>query len=242
MSWSSVLLVGSCAVGGAVAGWFVPLWVGRLPEPELADDEAEATPKPPYTELASWRGLRPLAVVAAAVVCGLLGWRLGWHPALPALLYVGVVGVVLTYVDIRVHLLPNAIVLPSYLVVLGLLAVGGLASGEWAPVGWAVVWGAAIWTLFAVIVLIYPPGMGFGDVKLVGLLGLGVGWFGPGHVLSGVVAGFLLGGVVGLGLLLARRTTRKSPIPFGPFLVAGFFLSGLAGPDLIPWYAAQLAG
>lgn len=236
MPWSSVLLIGLCALGGAIAAWFTPVWIARLPEPDLADDET----KPPYTELASWPALRPVAMACSAVLCGLFAWRLGPHPALPALLYVGFVGVVLTYIDLRVRLLPNAIVLPSYPILLGLLLIGAIVSGEWARFGWTVLWGAAVWTLFAVAVLIYPPGMGFGDVKLVGLLGFGVGWFGAGQVLLGVLAGFVLGGVVSVGLLIARRANRKSPIPFGPFLVAGFVLAALAGPDLLPWYVDQI--
>lgn len=187
-------------------------------EPE-ADDEPELIP---YPELARRRGLRVVAVTAAAACCAVLGWRVGWHPALPALLYLAIAGVVLTYIDIRVQLLPNAIVLPSYPVVIVLLALGALVTGEWVAFGRALAAGAALWSLFALVVLFHSAGMGFGDVKLVGLLAMPAGWFGVLEVLLGLFLAFCLGGLVALVLLLLRRVHRRSPIPFGPFLIVGF--------------------
>ncbi|GAB3411837.1 prepilin peptidase [Flindersiella endophytica] len=259
MEATQVALIGGCVVLGALAGGLAPAWVRRLPEPvpEIqADDGAAAaaltpageadvdpTPiedKPPYTELAQWPRLRYAAGFAAAVCAGLVAWRIGWHPALPAWLFLIAAGVVLAYVDIRVHLLPNAIVLPAYPIVLVLLTIGALASGEWGALLRAMICGAALWALFAVAVLIYPAGMGFGDVKLAGLLGLATGWFGAANVLLGLVLAFCLGGLVSLGLVLARRAGRKSAVPFGPFLLVGFLLAALSGPDLIAWYVGHL--
>ena len=71
------------------------------------------------------------------------------------------------------------------------------------------------------LVVVYPAGMGFGDVKLAGLLGLYLGWVGWGAVLIGAFAAFLLGGVFSIGLLVTRRATRGSGIPFGPWMIAG---------------------
>ena len=71
--------------------------------------------------------------------------------------------------------------------------------------------------------------MGFGDVKLAALLGLYLGWLGWSSVAVGAFAGFLLGGVVGVALIVARRGAgRKSRIPFGPFMLAGAFLAVFA--------------
>lgn len=191
---------------------------GTAEEPALGDG-----PEPiPYPELARRRGLRVFASTAAAAGCAALGWRVGWHPALPTLLYLAVVGVVLTYVDIRVQLLPNAIVLPSYPVVIALLAVAAVVTGEWTAFARALASGAVLWTLFAVPLLFRFAGMGYGDVKLVGLLGMPVGWFGVSEVLVGLFLAFCLGGIVALVLVLLRRAHRKTPIPFGPFLIVGF--------------------
>jgi leader peptidase (prepilin peptidase)/N-methyltransferase len=81
--------------------------------------------------------------------------------------------------------------------------------------------GAALWLFYFVLRMIYPPGMGFGDVKHAGELGMYLGYLGWGHVFAGTFAAFLLGGLWSLGLLAARRGTLKSDIPFGPFMLAG---------------------
>ncbi len=60
-----------------------------------------------------------------------------------------------------------------------------------------------------------------GDVKLGGLLGGYLGWFGWFDVYYGIFAGFLIGAVLSIGLLMARRATMKTAIPFGPMLVLG---------------------
>jgi leader peptidase (prepilin peptidase)/N-methyltransferase len=63
--------------------------------------------------------------------------------------------------------------------------------------------------------------MGFGDVKLAGVLGMYLGFLGWGHVFAGTFAAFIFGGLWSLGLLVARRGTLQSAIPFGPFMLAG---------------------
>ena len=78
-----------------------------------------------------------------------------------------------------------------------------------------------LWLFYFVLRLIHPPGMGFGDVKLAGVLGLYLGYLGWSHVFAGTFAAFLLGGLWSLGILIARRGTLRSAIPFGPFMLAG---------------------
>jgi leader peptidase (prepilin peptidase)/N-methyltransferase len=84
--------------------------------------------------------------------------------------------------------------------------------------------------------------MGFGDVKLAGVLGLFLGWLGWGEVISGGFLGFLFGGVVGVGLIMARRAGRKSQIPFGPFMLAGALVAILAGGALADLYLDSVLG
>jgi leader peptidase (prepilin peptidase)/N-methyltransferase len=149
---------------------------------------------------------------------------------LAACLYFVVAAVRLTVVDVRHHLLPNRIVFPSYAVGGTLLPAAALASagGAEAVVGdlpgtvVQVVAGAGIlWVFYFVLRLVYPPGMGFGDVKLAGVLGLYLGYLGWGHLFAGTFLAFLLGGLWSLGLLATRRGTLKSAIPFGPFMLGG---------------------
>src|SRR5213078_4866199 len=100
----------------------------------------------------------------------------------------------------------------------------------------------ALFGFYAVLWLVYPAGMGFGDVKLAGVLGLYLGWLGWGSVVVGGFLGFLLGGVVGGGLMVARRASRKSAIPFGPFMVTGAILAVFWGQALANAYTDHLSG
>jgi leader peptidase (prepilin peptidase)/N-methyltransferase len=74
--------------------------------------------------------------------------------------------------------------------------------------------------LFA-LVLISPRGFGLGDVKIGGVLGGYLGWFGWKDVYYGIFAGFVLGAVVAIAMLVTRRGTLKTAIPFGPMLMLG---------------------
>lgn len=154
---------------------------------------------------------------------------------LAACAYFAVMAVRLTVIDVRHHLLPNRIVFPSYAVAGVLLlaaaafAGAGAGQGEAGPVGGLmavpalrVVAGAAIlWLFYFILRFAYPPGMGFGDVKLAGVLGMYLGYLGWGHLFAGTFLAFLLGGLWSIALLAARRGTLKSSIPFGPFMLAG---------------------
>ena len=77
--------------------------------------------------------------------------------------------------------------------------------------------------------LLYPGGMGFGDVKLAGVIGLLLGFLGWGTLIVGAFSAFLLGGLFGIALLLVRKANRKSGIPFGPWMLAGAWLGIFIG-------------
>ena len=144
--------------------------------------------------------------------------------------------VLMALIDIDVKRLPNVIVLPSYLVALALLLLPAVIEGEWSAYLRALIGMAALFAFYFVLALIYPAGMGFGDVKLAGVLGLYLGWLGWGELFVGAFLGFLLGGVVGGGLMVAKRATRKSAIPFGPFMIAGAFLAIFFGASIAGAY------
>ncbi len=86
---------------------------------------------------------------------------------------------------------------------------------------------------YLLLFLINPNGMGFGDVKLAVTLGIALGWYGWPVLFAGTFAGFLLGAVYGVGLMILRRAGRRTAIPFGPFMIAGalagLLLGGLGG-------------
>ena len=155
------------------------------------------------------------------MVCGAFAWRFHDSAALPAYLYLAVVGALLAVVDVAVKRLPNPFTLPSYLVGLVLLGGAALLDGHPARVRYAVTGLAVLWALYAAQHLIAPGAIGWGDVKLAGVLGLYLGWLGSAAWWLGVLAGFVLGGLYAIGLLVSRRGSRKTEIPFGPFMLAG---------------------
>ena len=184
----------------------------------------------------------PAVELLTATTLAVLAWRIGPHADLPAFLYLGAIGVALALIDLDVKRLPNAIVLPSYL-------VGGLLLGAAAVVqedGWsmlrAVLGMAALYGLYLTLALVYPSGMGFGDVKPAGVLGLYLGWLGWAEVITGGFLGFLFGGVVGAALMVAQRAGRKSQIPFGPFMLAGALSAILWGDALADFYLDRALG
>jgi leader peptidase (prepilin peptidase)/N-methyltransferase len=124
----------------------------------------------------------------------------------------------------------------------GLLLLPAVADGAWSAYGRALLGGVALFAFYLVLALVYPAGMGLGDVKLAGVLGMALAWLGWGVWLVGAFLGFLLGAVVGLGLMAVRRAGRRTAIPFGPFMVAGTLLAIVWGQDIADWYVGLLGG
>ena len=178
----------------------------------------------------------PLVEAGTAVVFVLLALRIGLEPELVAFLYLGAIGVALALIDIDVKRLPNVIVLPSYVVAGVLLAVAAFVDGAWEDLLRSALAMAALYGFYFLLALVYPRGMGFGDVKLAGVLGLYLGWLGWAEVVTGGFLGFLFGGVGGVLLIAARRAGRKSMIPFGPYMLAGAFVAILWGGALADLY------
>jgi leader peptidase (prepilin peptidase)/N-methyltransferase len=166
----------------------------------------------------------PAAGLTTAAAAAAMWLRFGPAPEVPAFCYLAVVGVPLAFIDARWQRLPDVLTLPSYPV--GIAALG--VSAIFVPHGGrqlshGLIGMAATWLFFVLLVLIYPAGMGWGDVKLSGLIGLYLGWFGAGALLAGVLGGYLLAAVAGIGLIATGRATRKSHLPFGPFMLGGAF-------------------
>jgi leader peptidase (prepilin peptidase)/N-methyltransferase len=250
-------LVLVCALLGLIIGSFLNVVVWRVPRGESVvrpgshcpGCQREIRPRDNLPVL-SWLLLRgrcrdcdtaisaryPLVEVVTAALFGLTAAWFGLSWELPAFLYLAAITVALTLIDLDVKRLPNAIVLPSYVV--GLVLLGGAAAitGEWEALLRAGLGMVAMFAFFFVLALIYPAGMGFGDVKLAGVLGLYLGWLGWGELVIGGFLGFLLGGVVGMGLMVVRKAGRKTAIPFGPFMLIGALLSVVVAVPLTDLY------
>ena len=157
----------------------------------------------------------------------------GWSTliALVAFLYLAAISIALTLIDLDIHKLPNKIVLPAYIVGIALLGTASIIDADYDSLIRAGTGMAAMFGAYFLMAIAYPGGMGFGDVKLAGVLGLFLGWLGWGELVVGSFAAFVLGGVFSIILLASRRAGRKSGIPFGPWMLAGawvgIFLGGI---------------
>ena len=155
---------------------------------------------------------------------------------LPALLYLAAITIALALIDLDTHTLPNRIVLPAYPIGVLLLVVATIASGDWGDLLRASIGSAALFAFYLVLVLVYPGGMGLGDVKLAGVLGLFLGYLGWPALIIGAFAAFVLGGLYAIVLLVTRRVARTGGIPFGPWMLAGAWVGILGGSPLAHSY------
>jgi leader peptidase (prepilin peptidase)/N-methyltransferase len=150
----------------------------------------------------------------------------------PAQLAMGLVFVAtlaaITLTDLEQRIIPNRILLVSGLIGVAIAAVAD--PGSLPERGLAALAAGGLLLLTA---LVYPQGMGMGDVKLAALMGLYLG----GAVAPALLIGFLVGALVGVGLILREGSAaRKRGVPFGPFLALGGFIALLLGDQLIDWY------
>lgn len=213
LSW--LLLRGRCAECRAAIGWHAPL--------------VEAGTGIAFAGL-TWAAL-------ARPTVGLASWWL----ELAAQLILVVVSAMLVRIDLEFRRLPNVIVLPSILIISILLAAAAFVSGTPDRLWRMFLAGAALFAFYTVIRLISPRGMGGGDVKLAALIGLGLGYIGWGSVLVGAFAAFLTGGLYGIVLLALRRATRRTAVPFGPWMIVGGWLGMIAGEQLWALYIGASA-
>jgi leader peptidase (prepilin peptidase)/N-methyltransferase len=233
----SLLVVAASAVVAGSGSLLVPRLVGSVPEPE-PDPEPTPEPKEPCAAIAALPGLGLRSAIAGGATGALLGWGLGATWPLVVALALVPVSVALAVIDWRTRLLPTRLIAPTYAVTVGLVLVTWLAwslLGEdvgSAPLVRALVGWAGAGGLYLLLWLVHPRGMGYGDVRLSGVLGIVLGYAGWAELVVGVYGGFLLGGVLGGLLSLLRRVDRKG-YPFGPFMLLGALVGLSAGRPVI---------
>jgi leader peptidase (prepilin peptidase)/N-methyltransferase len=179
--------------------------------------------------------------IALALVTGLLfaafGARLGAHLDLLAYDAMGLGLVAMSAIDLERMIVPVRVFYPTLVVTALLLGIASVVYGREGALWRAAVVGIASSALFFVIHVVQPRGMGFGDVRLAGLVGFSTGWLGDGwHAAAragaAFLAAFVLGAVIGLGVMAATGGGRKTKIPFAPFLAAGGVVSVLFGSTI----------
>jgi leader peptidase (prepilin peptidase) / N-methyltransferase len=163
-------------------------------------------------------------------------------------------------IDLHHKRIPNAVTYPSMLSFLGLLAIGAVMHTEVSitrgAIGFAAFGGGIL-----SVVLVYPIGMGVGDVKLAALIGLVMAALAWKYLVVAAVMGVLAGGIGGMGVLaigrklrpetlygvrllldeprgLTRDKLRRAKVPFGPFLAIGAVIATLWAPQIWSWYVS----
>jgi leader peptidase (prepilin peptidase)/N-methyltransferase len=199
-------------------------WLARVSLRLAAGDDA---PRPSARRMA----------VATVLSVGLLGGAValtGLRPATIALAWAGGAAIVLASVDLAVHRLPDRVTCPASVVCTAALTADAAVLGSWGALVRSLAAAAAAFALAALAAAAFPAGLGFGDVKLLALLGLLLGWVGWGVLLAGIFLGLLAGAVLAVGLVATRRAGWRTAVPFGPPLLIGAVLAlAVAGPSAL---------
>jgi leader peptidase (prepilin peptidase) / N-methyltransferase len=240
------------AVLGAVLGSFLNVVIHRLPRGQSLSRPGSrcpscGTPIAPYDNIPvlSWLLLRGrcrrcgatispryptvelLTAATFAVVVAVRGFDDDLVLELPFVACL----IALAGIDLDHKLLPNKIVYP--MAVYGLVATAIVDTGDLVE---HLIAGAGGFLFLFIAVLAYPRGMGMGDVKLAGAMGLYLGL----SLIPAMLTAFLTGSVVGLGMMAREGVqARKKAVPFGVFLALGGIVGVLAGPELIELYEDQ---
>lgn len=219
MTWLPVLAAALVmGVLGHLTGRELATGGYRIPE-----DEAVHLPGSPW-----WTG--PLTGLLAGLATWSVGDLGGWA-ALPVYLLFAWLTTGLTWIDLDVHRLPVGLVVPTTAWIGVLLVIASLATGDarWrtALVGIVVMGG-----FYLLLSLLPGGGVGGGDVRLAPLIGAVLGWLGPGPLVFGMAAGFLIGGIGAALLLVLGRAGRKTHIAYGPAMCLGAWV-GIGFSDQI---------
>jgi leader peptidase (prepilin peptidase)/N-methyltransferase len=170
----------------------------------------------------------PVVELATGVVFALVALARGPHPELLVDLPFAAMLIAVADIDIEHRIVPNRILAP-----MAVWAVAASAVVQPDKLPELLIAGAAAFAFLLVAALAHPGGMGMGDVKLAGVMGLYLGL----SVAPGLLVAFLVGSVVGIAIMLRHGAdARKRGVPFAPFLALGGLVALVAGPELIDIY------
>lgn len=208
------MIIGTALVAG-VAGWLLA--------PRLAG----------FAERPSrWLDRRLVGGLAAVIGVAVPLVATGWAELITyTVIAVGCAALVL--VDLAALRLPDRLVGPLYLVTIAGLTVQAAIDHQWLRLAFSLAVGFGLLTVYFILGLVSAK-LGLGDVKLAGLLGVILGWFGWSQTLLGMLAAFAVFALVAAVLLLTRRVARGAELPFGPFMIIGAVLGIAAGPAAFP--------
>jgi len=173
--------------------------------------------------------------LATGVVFALLAWHYGLSPALGIMAFYACLFIVIFVIDLEHGLILNKVVYPSLVVALLLALLPRPWLTQWIVTGIAnaAIGGAIGFALFLLIAIVSRGGMGWGDVKLAALIGLAAGF--P-LVFLAIIMAAILGGIVAVAMVIAKKKQRRQTIPFGPFLAVAAMITLLWGSNIMNWY------
>jgi leader peptidase (prepilin peptidase) / N-methyltransferase len=254
------VLVLVCGLFGLAIGSFLNVVIWRVPRklsvvrPPSHCPQCE-TPIRPWDNVpvVSWLLLRgkcrhcgnpipvryPLVEAGCGVLFAVVAARFGSAWELPAYLVLAAALLAISIIDLEHFIVPDRITAPLTVSALALLGLAAAAEGTGWRYGRTVLGGVAFFAFLLLLNILYPKGMGMGDVKLAFSLGLYLGWLGWGQVFLGGFLAFLLGALIGVGLIAAGIKGRKDFVPFGPFLALGTLLTILWGDPILRWYTGS---
>lgn len=213
------MTIALAALAAALIGAAGPWVLRRIPEPDEPDAD-----KTPYAQLADARGLAIGLAIGAAVMAGLVAWRIDHPELVPVWVLIAGVGSWLIFIDWRTRLLPIAIVAPTYLATLALVGLGAALLDDAQVFVHALVANIVVYVIFRILYWLggrfFGGAFGYGDVRLSGVLALGLGALGSNEVTIGIYGGFVLGAILGL-VLSKLRVVDPRGYAFGPFMVVG---------------------
>jgi leader peptidase (prepilin peptidase)/N-methyltransferase len=177
--------------------------------------------------------------LATAVIFALLYWHYRLSPELGVMIFYACLFIIIFVIDLEHGLILNKVVYPGMVVAL-LLALypwPWLNEAMITRVAYAALGGGIGFGIFLLIAIVSRGGMGWGDVKLAALIGLATGF--P-LVFVAIIIGAILGGIVAVALVIAKRRKRRETIPFGPFLALAAMITLLWGSNILDWYLSLM--
>jgi leader peptidase (prepilin peptidase)/N-methyltransferase len=179
--------------------------------------------------------------LATAVIFALLCWHFQLSPELGVMIFYACLFIIIFVIDLEQGLILNKVIYPTMVValLLALLPQSWLTQEIWLTqtikpgIASAALGGGIGFVIFLLIALVSRGGMGWGDVKLAALIGLATGF--P-LVFLAVIMGAILGGIVAVALMVAKKRKRREAIPFGPFLALAAMVTLVWGSNILNWY------
>jgi leader peptidase (prepilin peptidase)/N-methyltransferase len=179
----------------------------------------------------------PLIEALSGLLAGVCAWYFGFGWQAGAAMLLSWALIALSTIDFKTQLLPDSITLPFVWLGVGIALFGVFTDLRSSAIG-AMAGYLSLWLVYQLFRLLTgKEGMGYGDFKLLALLGAWQGWQ---YLLAIVIVSSLVGSIVGLSLVLFRGRDHSIPMPFGPFLAAAGWITLLWGDDLIRWYSSWL--